>query len=183
MTTPRNIPEDFSDTEINRMIDDGAPEPGPLTKLFRGMGFDDKLPPIPSVKPVSIVPVRISIPVSRETDESAVCPTCRLFEIESGSEWCPRCTRIAANRAVAAQRQREHDDAVRREINTHTAYIQDEAYAMNYEYARGDVLPICYYHLGFRIDDLTDDIKDDLLADAYEQERENAVDHGNDDGR
>ena len=27
MNTPRNIPEDYSNTEINRMIDEGTPEP------------------------------------------------------------------------------------------------------------------------------------------------------------
>lgn len=57
-----NTPDDASDDTINELWeqDGGAVEAGPLNRLFRGLGIDDKLPPIPSVQPIDVMPVKLS---------------------------------------------------------------------------------------------------------------------------
>jgi hypothetical protein len=57
----------------------------------------------------------VGVPVSHATPADAICPTCRVFEKTTGSELCPRCLRIQANRIVAYVRHRQHVEAVHRE--------------------------------------------------------------------
>lgn len=56
------------------------------------------------------------VPVSHTTPPSAICASCRIFEIQPGSTMCPRCTRQAAIRADAAMRKQAHYDSVDREV-------------------------------------------------------------------
>jgi hypothetical protein len=109
----RNTPNDCSDDTINALVDG---EPGPLARLFRGLGIDDKLPPIQTPKRITEAPVKVGTPISRDTPRELECPTCRVFEIEVGTELCPRCNRIAANRSHAAEREQFRAKSIRLEV-------------------------------------------------------------------
>lgn len=89
---------------------------GPLSRLMRGMGIDDKLAPIAAIKRIDEMPVKVGTPVSDATASDAICPACALFEIDPGTELCPRCGRIAANRTRHAAERHQHHESVDREV-------------------------------------------------------------------
>ena len=43
-------------------------EGGPLNRLLGGLGLDDKLPPIPTVKPITVKPVKVDV-IARRLDD------------------------------------------------------------------------------------------------------------------
>lgn len=89
---------------------------GPLARLMRGLGIDDKVAPIAALKRIDETPVAVSIPVSLSTADECICPTCRIFEIEPETTMCPRCNRKAGIRAVKLDERRRHLESVTREV-------------------------------------------------------------------
>lgn len=94
---------------------------GPLNRLLAGLGLDDKLPPIPTVARVAVMPVTVAVPISRTTPNECVCPTCRIFEKEAQASMCPRCTLRGEVRAMNAARRQEHYDSIDRELRERDA--------------------------------------------------------------
>jgi len=60
----RNTPSDCTDAEINAVYEG---EPGPLSRLFRGLGDTHEFAPIPTVKPIDVMPVEIDLRVEQES--------------------------------------------------------------------------------------------------------------------
>lgn len=89
---------------------------GPLARLSKQLGLDAELAPIAAVKRIDVMPVKVGTPVSESTQRDQICPACTIFEIEPGTELCPRCGRRAAIRTVNNDRKREHLESVTREV-------------------------------------------------------------------
>ena len=66
-------------------------------------------------RPAAANAVAFGTPISAATPTDRCCPGCRIFETEPGAEFCPRCTRIRANRLIKADEQRRHFAGIERE--------------------------------------------------------------------
>lgn len=56
----------------------------------------------------------------------------------------------------------------------------DENYSLEYEWDGSHVMVIRYFHLGFEIDSLPEKLRMDLVSEAYQQEQDRGIDHGDD---
>lgn len=61
-----NVYANEADALEQSRIDAGT---GPLSRLLRSAGLNDQLPPIPTVKPIDVAPVKVSLPGLRPTPE------------------------------------------------------------------------------------------------------------------
>lgn len=89
---------------------------GPLSKLLRATGHTEPLAPIPTVRRVTEEPLKVGTVISASTPAAAICPTCRIFEKQTGCELCPACLRRQAQRLVSDFRFRQHTQSVHEEV-------------------------------------------------------------------
>lgn len=64
---------------------------GPLTRLLRGLGLDDKLPPIPSVEPIDVAPVSLNPETIFHEPERRVIDLRKRYDIAMNHRPWHRC--------------------------------------------------------------------------------------------